>query len=145
MEHKRRRFFKTVTERRERLERIAASSPPASTIEGQVQRLRDRRAEERGEPAPGTVVEDEDEVEASEPDEDAQVAAAVLERPQPRRRGRPLSLKPSHRQPLPPSDTRGESWWTKPLSREEFQDAARAERDRLKKSRVHVPERMLNE
>lgn len=138
MEHKRRRFFKTVSDRRERLERIAAATQPAATIEGQVQRLRDRRAEARGEPAPGTVIDEDDvaEADALEPNEDAQAAETVLEQSdRRRRRGRPLTLKPSHRHPPASSDTRGASWWTT-VDRERFSQAAAQERPRMEKSGV---------
>lgn len=81
-----------------------------------------------------------------EPDQDIEAADELLSvQTTTRRRGRPLSLKPSHRQPPPPSDTRGESWWTKVRKDESMTEAARGQEDRLKRSRVHAPDRLLNE
>lgn len=122
-------------EERERLARIAEASPPASTFDGQVQRLRDRRAEARGEPAPGTVLDEDDmpEVDSMEPDEDAQAAETVLAATP--RRGRRPGWKPGHR-----VDERGASsselpWWTR-TAREGFTQTAEAERARMEKTKV---------
>lgn len=134
MEHKRRRFFSSVTERKERLERIAKASPPASTFEGHLQRWRDDKAVEEGR---DTDASDDDLHLDGDPDVDTvedvddELLAVQVAAP---RRGKPLTIKPAHRQAPPPSDTRGESWWTK-TTRQDHSATANQELGRMSKSK----------
>lgn len=102
-----------------RLDRIRTATPPATTLDGQLQRMRDRnRALEAGDPVPDEDGgEDEtaavDELEDVLEDVDARDDETVIEvAPAPPR------MKPGHRQPArPPDRVTGERpWWarTKP-------------------------------
>jgi hypothetical protein len=131
-----RQKFDRQREERERLARIADAAPPAHTVEGQLTRFKDRRAEERGEPLPGQELLDEgsDDLD-TEPDEDAADVEEEVAAPLPPvRRGRPITVKPAHRQPHGSGDTRGESWWTR-TSREDHSKTAEAELARMAQSK----------
>lgn len=83
-------------DRGELLRRIATSAPPASTVDGQLRRYKDRQAIEAG--------EDPFDVDDADLDErPVAPSAAVREKP----------FKPGTRQPAPVVKTSGESWWTK--------------------------------
>jgi hypothetical protein len=99
-------------EEKERLERIAASAPPA---------VEDEELEDGVEP------DGDPDLDAEQVDSEllaVQTAAA-------RRRGRPMSIKPAHRQPRASGDTRGESWWLKVKPGESMTSAATQELERM--------------
>lgn len=123
---------KRKREERDRLSAIAQATPPAHTLDGQLQRMRDRKAEERGEPAPGTVVDDDENLddagdELQELDADAELADVVL----PSTTTRQQPYKPGHRV-IVDRNTRGDSWWVG-KAREHFGQAAADQRDRMEK------------
>jgi hypothetical protein len=133
-----RQKFDRKREERERLARIAEAAPPAHTVDGQLQRHRDRQADERGDPRPGAALLEDDVETEGEPDPDAADVDAELLDVQPaasRRRGRPLSIKTAHRQSPPPGDTRGESWWLKVRPGDSMTAAATQELDRMRESK----------
>lgn len=111
MAEKRRKFFHKATERRERLERIAASSPPPHTLEAE----RDT----------GDTFE---RIDDAENELDEEVAIVVAAQP---------AVTPAHRQPPPPQRTKvGEPPWWARAKPGEMTKTAEAERERMEQSKV---------
>lgn len=115
---------------RKRLARITQATPPATTFDGQLQRMRDKnRAVEAGE----DLDEDEDEElldEENASDEEVdEIADEVLEVVHP---SAPVARKPEHRQaPKPKERVTGELPWWATRGREGFTAAAEAKSEAM--------------
>lgn len=150
MAEKRRKFFQRARQKheaRDRLSRIAAAAPPASTVDGQLQRWKDRKNDEAGlEDEPLVVDVDADDLSDVEDLADAgalETEDEAATAPPPPLRSK--HYKPGHRQTEKPKHVRGEKSWWEQLPREGATKMATEQQERMRKSKVRVPDRMLAE
>lgn len=133
METRRQKHRQALTERRERLTRIANSAPPASTIDGALRRWKDERAIEAGEDPHAIDDEDDD---GADGDEGGEALDADGQPPRPVVAAQP-AYKPGTRQaaPTPAKATNELPWWAK-AKPGEMTAAAEQHRERMSGSKA---------